>query len=78
MNYEAPMSHLPSTYVGLLDELKGRIQAAQTRAGLAVNAELVASTGRSAGPSWSARRLKDGGRGWWTAWPRTSRRPFQP
>jgi len=35
------MSHLPSTYVGLLDELKGRIQAAQTRAALAVNAELV-------------------------------------
>jgi len=35
------MSHLPSTYAGLLNELKGRIQAAQTRATLAVNAELV-------------------------------------
>lgn len=35
------MTELPMTYVRLLDELKGRIQAAQTRAALAVNAELV-------------------------------------
>ncbi len=36
-----PMTELPMTYSGLLNELKGRIQAAQTRAALAVNAELV-------------------------------------
>lgn len=35
------MTELPMTYSGLLNELKGRIQAAQTRAALAVNAELV-------------------------------------
>jgi len=40
------MSHLPSTYVGLLDELKGRIQVARTRAALAVNAERVRLYGK--------------------------------
>jgi predicted nuclease of restriction endonuclease-like (RecB) superfamily len=41
MKHEVSMSQLPSTYAGLLSELKGRIQAAQTRAALAINTELV-------------------------------------
>ena len=49
-----------SGFAALVIEVKGRIQAAQTRAMLAVNAELVLSTGTSGASSTNASSAKVG------------------
>ncbi|HXN31666.1 MAG TPA: hypothetical protein VN894_07390 [Polyangiaceae bacterium] len=53
---------LPAGYASFLDGLKARIRAAQVKAALAVNAELMASTGTSGATSSRGKSKRAGER----------------